>query len=92
MSKRNAIKLLQVVPSLGNLLKPVQYAIRRFSDVIKDREKAEESIYVRKREDSELRIRRKELESEVKAIYSGIYFILCHFIVIQLFVVVIQYG
>jgi hypothetical protein len=75
MSKRNAIKLFRAdatgVPSLGNLLKPVQYAIRRFSDLMKDREKGAEMIYVRKRQESDLGIRQKLLEREIKEIYSG---------------------
>ncbi len=75
MSKRNAIKLFRAdattVSSLGNLLKPVQYAIRRFSDLIKDKEKGAEMAYVRKRQESDLGIRQKLLEREIKEIYSG---------------------
>lgn len=75
MSKGNASKLFRAdatgVPSLGNLLKPVQYAIRRFSDLIKDGEKGPEIIYVRKRQESDLRIRQKLLEQEIKEMYSG---------------------
>lgn len=73
MSPRNAMKLfrLDARPSLGNLLKPVNFAIRRFSNIIEEKERAEEMIFVRKREEQILQTRQKELEREIKAIYSG---------------------
>ena len=59
-------------PSLGNLFSPLQYAVRRLSGVIEDKERADERIYIRSHEGQALKDLRTQLEKEVRAIYQGL--------------------
>ena len=58
-------------PSLGNLFSPLQYAVRRLSGIVEDKERADERIYIRSHEGQALKELRAQFEKEVKAIYQG---------------------
>ena len=62
----------RIFPSLGNLLSPQIYAVRRLSGVITDKERADERIYIQSHEGQALKELRTQLEKEVKAIYQGL--------------------
>ena len=61
-----------VFASLGNLFSPLQYAVRRFSGVLGDKERADERIYIQNHEGEALKELRIQFEKEVRAIYKGL--------------------
>jgi hypothetical protein len=60
-------------PSLGSIFSPVGFSFRRFS--LQEKERAEERIYISKKEKEEMErqraARRVELEKELTIIYAG---------------------
>ena len=65
-------QIARTFPSLGNLFSPLQYAVRRFSGVLGDKERAEERIYIETHQGEALREIRLQFEREVRAIYKGL--------------------
>ena len=65
-------QIVKTFPSLGNLFSPLQYAVRRFSGVLGDKERADERIYIETHQGEALQEIRLQFEREVRAIYKGL--------------------